>query len=100
MEEHRGPYEVDREGLVPMETRDGVTLRADIYRPRGDGPFPTLLRPTATYSSTIGATDGVIIPIIITSHIANMNAKCAAVHGMKCGDIIADMSKPVPNHQV
>ena len=54
-------------------------------------------RPTATYSSTIGATDGVIMPTIITSHMANMNAKCAAVHGMKSGDIIPDMSKPVPS---
>ncbi len=28
---------------VAMKTRDGVTLRADIYRPAGDGPFPVLL---------------------------------------------------------
>ena len=43
----------------------------------------------------MGATDGVIMPIIITVHIANMNAKCQAVHGMKSGDIMPDMSKPV-----
>ncbi len=28
---------------VAMKTRDGVTLRADIYRPAGDGPFFVLL---------------------------------------------------------
>jgi uncharacterized protein len=31
---------------VPMKTRDGVTLKADIYRPAGDGPFPLLLQRT------------------------------------------------------
>src|SRR5579863_4263224 len=31
---------------VPMKTRDGVTLRADIYRPSGDGRYPTLLQRT------------------------------------------------------
>jgi len=31
---------------VAMKTRDGVTLRADIYRPVGDGPFPVLLQRT------------------------------------------------------
>ena len=31
---------------VAMKTRDGVTLRADIYRPAGDGPFPVLLTRT------------------------------------------------------
>jgi putative CocE/NonD family hydrolase len=29
-----------------MKTRDGVTLRADIYRPAGEGKFPTLLERT------------------------------------------------------
>ena len=29
-----------------MKTRDGVTLRADIYRPAGDGPFFVLLQRT------------------------------------------------------
>ena len=28
---------------VPMTTRDGVTLRADVYRPAGPGRFPVLL---------------------------------------------------------
>ena len=28
---------------VAMKTRDGVTLRTDIYRPSGDGSYPVLL---------------------------------------------------------
>ena len=35
---------VDRD--VEMKTRDGVILRADIYRPSGDGDFPVLLQRT------------------------------------------------------
>jgi uncharacterized protein len=31
---------------VSMKTRDGVTLQADLYRPAGDGDFPTLLQRT------------------------------------------------------
>jgi uncharacterized protein len=31
---------------VPMKTRDGVTLRADVYRPAGEGTFPVLLQRT------------------------------------------------------
>jgi putative CocE/NonD family hydrolase len=31
---------------VAMQTRDGVTLRADIYRPAGEGPFFVLLQRT------------------------------------------------------
>ena len=31
---------------VPMKTRDGVTLFADIYRPAGEGTFPVLLQRT------------------------------------------------------
>ena len=31
---------------VAMKTRDGVTLRADVYRPAGDGTFPVLLQRT------------------------------------------------------
>ncbi len=31
---------------IAMKTRDGVTLKADIYRPAGDGNFPTLLQRT------------------------------------------------------
>src|SRR5437879_1910703 len=39
-------YEVTVERGVAMKTRDGVTLRADIYRPKGDGKFPVLLTRT------------------------------------------------------
>jgi uncharacterized protein len=31
---------------VAMKTRDGVTLRADIYRPAGEGKYPVLLQRT------------------------------------------------------
>ncbi len=41
-----GPYAVAFEGNVAMVTRDGVTLRADIYRPKADGRFPVLLERT------------------------------------------------------
>jgi predicted acyl esterase len=39
-------YEVTVERGVAMKTRDGVTLRADIYRPKADGKFPVLLERT------------------------------------------------------
>ncbi len=31
---------------VPVEMRDGVTLRADVYRPVGEGPWPVLVART------------------------------------------------------
>lgn len=31
---------------APARMRDGVTLRANVYRPQGDGPWPTLLART------------------------------------------------------
>ncbi|MDD2763783.1 MAG: CocE/NonD family hydrolase [Opitutaceae bacterium] len=39
-------YQVVFENNVAMKTRDGVTLRADIYRPKADGKFPVLLQRT------------------------------------------------------
>ena len=39
-EEH---YDVIVERNVPAKMRDGVVLRADIYRPKADGKFPVLL---------------------------------------------------------
>src|SRR5882724_4713845 len=36
-------YDVTVERNVAAKMRDGVTLRADIYRPKGDGRFPVLL---------------------------------------------------------
>jgi putative CocE/NonD family hydrolase len=41
-----GPYAVRFEGNVAVPMRDGVTLRADIYRPAVDGKFPVLLERT------------------------------------------------------
>ena len=43
---------------VAMKTRDGVTLRADIYRPTGDGPFPVLLARTP-YNKSLMAPIGI-----------------------------------------
>ena len=42
-EEH---YDVIVERSVPAKMRDGIVLRADIYRPKADGKFPTLLTRT------------------------------------------------------
>ena len=39
----RPQYGVLVERDVPMQTRDGVTLRADVYRPDAPGRFPVLL---------------------------------------------------------
>src|SRR6202048_1729943 len=36
-------YAVTYERNVAVKMRDGVTLRADIYRPKADGQFPVLL---------------------------------------------------------
>src|SRR5260370_33912511 len=36
-------YEVTVERNVAAKMRDGVTLRADIYRPKGEGKYPVLL---------------------------------------------------------
>ena len=40
------PYAVVFEHNVPVKMRDGVTLSADIYRPKADGRFPVLLQRT------------------------------------------------------
>ncbi len=40
------PFAVKVEMGVPVKMRDGVTLRADIYRPDADGKFPVLLQRT------------------------------------------------------
>ena len=39
-------YEVKVETNVAAKMRDGVTLRADIYRPRAEGKFPVILERT------------------------------------------------------
>lgn len=40
------PYEVTIEHNVQVKMRDGVILRADIYRPKAEGKFPVLLERT------------------------------------------------------
>src|SRR5438034_3065734 len=50
-----GPYEIIVEHDVAAKMRDGVTLRADIYRPKAEGKFPVLLQRTP-YNKT-GARD-------------------------------------------
>ena len=40
------PFAVKVESGVSVKMRDGVTLRADIYRPDADGKFPVLLQRT------------------------------------------------------
>ncbi len=37
------PFEVAIERNVPAKMRDGVVLRADVYRPKAEGKFPVLL---------------------------------------------------------
>ena len=46
-------YEVIAQDGVPMKTRDGVTLRADIYHPKADGKFPVILMRTP-YNKSVG----------------------------------------------
>ena len=40
------PENITIEKNVAVKMRDGVTLRADIYRPKADGKYPTLLQRT------------------------------------------------------
>jgi len=46
LEDQGGPFNVTVERGAVMLTRDGKRLYADIYQPRGEGEFPTLLRRT------------------------------------------------------
>jgi predicted acyl esterase len=46
-------YEVVIQTGARMETRDGVTLRADIYRPKAEGKFPVILMRTP-YDKSVG----------------------------------------------
>src|SRR5690348_18109816 len=45
-EQAKPTYSVTVEHNVPAKMRDGITLRADIYRPKADGKFPVLLQRT------------------------------------------------------
>lgn len=47
---------------VPARMRDGVTLFADVYIPRGDGPFPVVLMRTP-YSKTMAHTEAYAHPV-------------------------------------
>ncbi len=51
----RREYEVVVERDVPMRTRDGVTLYADVFRPDAPGRFPTLLSRTPYSKENAGA---------------------------------------------
>jgi hypothetical protein len=51
-------YEIVFEPDVVMKTRDGVVLRADIYRPRAEGKFPVLLN-RSPYDKHIYISEGV-----------------------------------------
>ncbi|MCI0844859.1 MAG: CocE/NonD family hydrolase, partial [Chloroflexi bacterium] len=51
---------IESDIAVPM--RDGVTLYADIYRPDGDGPFPTILQRTP-YDKTNALSATMLDPI-------------------------------------
>jgi uncharacterized protein len=53
-----GPYEVLIEREVTAKMRDGVVLRADVYRPKADGQFPVLLQRTP-YNKDGGVNFGV-----------------------------------------
>ncbi len=47
---------------IAVTMRDGVTLYADVYRPDGDGPFPTILQRTP-YDKSTGLTNNMLDPI-------------------------------------
>jgi putative CocE/NonD family hydrolase len=51
------PLPVNVELNVPMVTRDGVTLNADVYRPDAPGRFPVILRRTP-YGKSPAAAEG------------------------------------------
>jgi hypothetical protein len=51
-------YRVLVEKDVPMPTRDGLTLRADVYRPDAPGRFPVLLSRLPYNTRTCGRAPG------------------------------------------
>ncbi|HEX7289939.1 MAG TPA: CocE/NonD family hydrolase [Conexibacter sp.] len=48
---------------VPAAMRDGVTLRANVYRPEGSGPWPTLLMRTPYGKDSLGITHFGLDPV-------------------------------------
>ncbi len=51
------PHDVVMEPNVAMQTRDGVTLRADVFRPKGEGRYPVIMIRTP-YGRTSNITEG------------------------------------------
>lgn len=49
----RKKYKVVTEKNVPMKTRDGITLYADVIHPDMEGRFPVLLSRTPYFTKTI-----------------------------------------------
>src|SRR5215207_7209128 len=62
-----GTYEVTVERDVTARMRDGTTLYADVYRPRGSGPFPVLLVRTP-YDKTVGGANNYVHPSWYARH--------------------------------
>ncbi|MCI0811010.1 MAG: CocE/NonD family hydrolase [Chloroflexi bacterium] len=56
------PICIKIESNTAVAMRDGVTLYADIYRPDGDGPYPTILQRTP-YDKTANLTHTMLDPI-------------------------------------
>jgi putative CocE/NonD family hydrolase len=50
--------EIVHEGNVAVAMRDGTILRTDIYRPKGDGPFPVIVVRTP-YNKYTNAAEGI-----------------------------------------
>jgi putative CocE/NonD family hydrolase len=55
-------FSLRMESNIAIAMRDGVTLYADIYRPDGDGPYPTILQRTP-YDKTAALTNTMLDPI-------------------------------------
>src|SRR3982750_4906526 len=56
----QSPTRVDTGGAIPM--RDGVVLRADLYRPPGDGRFPVLV-----YRTPYGRVEAPPDPLVLAA---------------------------------
>ncbi len=61
-------YEVIAQRNVAMKTRDGVTLRADIYRPKSPEKFPVILIRTP-YDKSVGGTVGPAYTIVPRGYV-------------------------------
>jgi putative CocE/NonD family hydrolase len=64
-------YRVVVEKDVPMATRDGVTLRADVYRPDAPGHFPVLLS-RLPYDKNLRRRPGDIDPFVTRGYVVIM----------------------------